>query len=38
MPDEDTWTVEANPIPEPQEGEMLIEQEFILKSLQKIFS
>jgi len=29
LPDEETWVLEENPIPEPQDGEMLIEQHYI---------
>lgn len=29
LPDEETWVLESNPIPEPAEGEMLIEQHYI---------
>ena len=29
LPDEETWVLEENPIPEPQDGEMLLEQHYI---------
>ncbi|MEM8906734.1 MAG: NADP-dependent oxidoreductase [Bacteroidota bacterium] len=29
MPDESTWTLESNPIPTPQDGEVLIQQHYI---------